>query len=149
MAVACEPSAVEPSPAVSGVTDKPPLEQQRGPQRIDAGAPGMGSFPIADADQVVASLRPQLKACYQAGLNQDPTLSGSVVILALIAPDGTVDSASLPAPSTLSAPVDTCLIRVVRGAHFSAPGGTGSKLRIPITFQPIRHDDAGPAPLSL
>jgi hypothetical protein len=92
------------------------------------------SVPVSDADRVIAGLRPKFKACYQQGLNSDPTMSGKVVIQAKIAPTGEVDSAS-PAENTgLSATVASCIARAVRNAQFAAPGGTGSTLRIPVTF---------------
>jgi hypothetical protein len=92
------------------------------------------SVPVSDADRVIAGLRPKFKACYQQGLNSDPTMSGKVVISAKIAPTGEVDSAS-PAENTgLSPTVASCIARAVRNAQFAAPGGTGSTLRIPVTF---------------
>ncbi len=91
------------------------------------------SVAISDADRVIASLRPKFKACYQTGLNSDPSLSGKVVITAKIAPTGEVDSAS-PTENTLNPSVGACIARAVRNAQFAAPGGTGSTLRIPVTF---------------
>ena len=91
------------------------------------------SVAISDADRVIASLRPKFKACYQTGLNADPSLSGKVVITAKIAPTGEVDSAN-PTENTLNASVGACIARAVRNAQFAAPGGTGSTLRIPVTF---------------
>lgn len=121
-------------PAPSAPPDPEPPSPTRAPMATAADAGAGGSVAISDADLVIASLRPKFKACYQVGLNRDPTLSGKSTIVARIAPDGSVDSATAQTPSTLSAPVDACLARVIRNAHFATPGGTGSTLKIPITF---------------
>jgi len=107
---------------------------------VDAATPS--GNPVSDADRVIASLRRKFKACYQAGLSQDPTIQGRVVIVAKIAPDGAVDSTTSE-QTPLPKPVTNCLERAVRNAQFSPPGGTGSTLRIPITFKQA-DPDAGP-----
>jgi TonB family protein len=92
------------------------------------------TVPISDADRVVAGLRPRFRACYQQGLNSDPSMSGKVVISAKVGPNGEVSSADIASNSGLSATVASCIARVVRNAQFSAPGGGGSTLNIPVTF---------------
>ena len=142
--VASTISLKNPAPPGPGDPEQPPraLAPLGAPSNPDGGA----SVAISDADLVIATLRPKFKACYQAGLNQDPTLTGKAVVLTRIAPDGAADSATVPTPSTLSVPVDACLARAVRNAHFAAPGGTGSTLKIPITFKLQGQDDDGGAP---
>lgn len=96
-------------------------------------AVGVGDPPIADADAVVASLRPQFRRCYQDGLSVDPKLSGKVVIVASVGPNGEVTSASVGSSEGLSPGVIACLVEVVRHARF-AGNGTGSTLHIPVSF---------------
>ena len=92
------------------------------------------SVPVSDADRVVAGLRPRFRACYQTGLNSDPTMSGKVTISAKIGPNGEVSDASIASNSGLSASVAACMANVVKRAQFNAPGGGGSTLQIPVTM---------------
>jgi hypothetical protein len=92
------------------------------------------SVPVSDADRVIAGLRPRFKQCYQVGLNSDPNMSGKVVISAKVGPNGEVSSADIASNSGLSPSVASCIAGVVKRAQFSAPGGGGSTLQIPVTF---------------
>jgi hypothetical protein len=92
------------------------------------------TVPVSDADRVIAGLRPRFRACYQTGLNSDPSMSGKVVITAKVAPNGEVSDASVSSNSGLSAAVASCIANHVKRAQFSAPGGGGSTLSIPVTF---------------
>ena len=89
---------------------------------------------VANADRVVAGLRPGFRACYNQGLNSDPGKSGKVMISAKIAPNGEVSSADGAQNTGLSATVVQCLLRKVRNAQFDAPGPNGSTIQIPVTF---------------
>ncbi len=92
------------------------------------------SVPISDADRVIAGLRARFKSCYQTGLNSDPNMSGKVVISAKVGPNGEVSSSDVSQNTGLSDSVAKCIARVVKNATFSAPGGGGSTLQIPVTF---------------
>ena len=127
--------------AIAGGTTGSGTGSTAGNERKVAGPTGdaqVGAFSasvqVSDADRVIAGLRPKFKACYQQGLNSDPTMSGKVTISAKIAPTGEVDSANATENTGLSAGVASCIARAVRNAQFAAPGGTGSALKIPVTF---------------
>jgi hypothetical protein len=92
------------------------------------------TVPVSDADRVIAGLRGRFRQCYQTGLNSDPTMAGKVVISAHVGPNGEVDSANVASNNGLSPTVAGCIAGVVRRATFSAPGGGGSTLSIPVTF---------------
>lgn len=92
------------------------------------------TVPVSGADRVIAGLRPRFRSCYQKGLSGDPGMSGKVVIAAKIAPNGEVASADIESNSGLSPEVASCIARAVRNAQFDAPGGSGSTMRIPVTF---------------
>jgi len=89
---------------------------------------------VANADRVVAGLRPGFRSCYNQGLNTDPGMSGKVMISAKISPNGEVASADGTQNTGLSAAVVQCLLRKVRNAQFDAPGANGSTIQIPVTF---------------
>jgi TonB family protein len=92
------------------------------------------SVPVSDADRVIAGLRGRFRNCYQTGLNSDPSMSGKVLISAKVAPNGEVSSADVVQNTGLSPTVAQCIAKVVKRAQFSAPGGGGSTLQIPVTF---------------
>ena len=92
------------------------------------------SVPVANAERVVAGLRPKFKSCYQKGLSSDPGMSGSVKVVVKVSPNGEVASADNGGGSGLSPEVISCIQRAVRNAQFDAPGGSGSTINIPVTF---------------
>jgi hypothetical protein len=105
-----------------------------GPTGVAQVGGASATVPVSDADRVIAGLRPRFRACYQQGLNSDPSMSGKVVITAKVGPNGEVSSADVSSNTGLSAGVAQCIARAVRNAQFSAPGGSGSTLSIPVTF---------------
>jgi TonB family protein len=61
-------------------------------------------------------------------------MSGKVTISAKVGVNGEVVSSDVVSSSGLSPAVGRCIADVVRRATFSAPGGGGSTLQIPVTF---------------
>ena len=92
------------------------------------------SVPVSDAERVVAGLRPKFRACYNKGLASDPGMAGGVTIVTKVAPNGEVSAADASNVSGLSSDVVSCIQRAVRNAQFSAPGGSGSTINIPVKF---------------
>jgi len=105
-----------------------------GPTGVAQVGGSTATVPISDADRVVAGLRARFRSCYQTGLNSDPTMSGKVIISAHVGPNGEVSGADVASNTGLSAGVAQCIAGVVKRATFSAPGGGGSTLSIPVTF---------------
>jgi hypothetical protein len=105
-----------------------------GPTGVAQVGGSTASVPISDADRVIAGLRARFRNCYQAGLNSDPSMSGKVLISAKVGPNGEVSSADVASNTGLSPTVAQCIAGVVKRATFSAPGGGGSTLQIPVTF---------------
>ena len=92
------------------------------------------SVPVSGADRVIAGLRPGFRACYNTGLQSDPTMAGKVTISVKIGPNGEVSSADVANNSGLSDGVANCIARKLRNAQFDAPGGGGSVMQVPVTF---------------
>jgi hypothetical protein len=91
------------------------------------------SAPIANAERVVAGLHAKFRLCYNQGLAQDPGMSGSVTMVAHIAPNGEVSAADASGNSGLSDSVVKCISRALRNAQFdSTPSGT--TLQVPVKF---------------
>ena len=105
-----------------------------GPTGVAQVGGSTATVPISDADRVVAGLRGRFRSCYQTGLNSDPNMSGKVIISARVGPNGEVTGADVAQNTGLSPGVASCIAGVVKRATFSAPGGGGSTLSIPVTF---------------
>ena len=105
-----------------------------GPTGVAQVGGSTATVPISDADRIVAGLRARFRNCYQTGLNSDPSMSGKVLISARVGPNGEVSSADVASNTGLSPGVAQCIAGVVKRATFSAPGGGGSTLQIPVTF---------------
>ena len=84
------------------------------------------------ADHVIAGLRGRFRACYQRGLQSDPTMSGKVTISAKIAPNGEVTSADVTSSAGVSNEVAQCMAGVIKHAQFDAqPNAT--TLNVPVS----------------
>ncbi len=92
------------------------------------------SVPVANAERVIAGLRPKFRLCYNQGLSQDPGMSGSVTMVVKIAPNGEVNSADAASNNGLSDSVVKCIARALKNAQFDAPGSSGSVLQVPAKF---------------
>jgi len=93
-----------------------------------------GGTPIANAEATIARLRPGFRACYNAGLKDDPLMQGEVTVLVHVAADGHVDESTLTRNDGLSEQVTECLRLLIASATFDAPGGKGSSLSVPVRF---------------
>jgi hypothetical protein len=142
-----EPPAPPPRPALLPSAVESPLPPQRPrpacvfqpPRIVDAGAADAsivdgGHLPVANAEAVIARLRPAFRACYNKELAVDPLEEGCVTIVVRIAPDGSVTSAEPRFVDGLSPAVTLCLASLLRDAHFDPPGSAGSVLQVPAKF---------------
>ncbi|MBL8743605.1 MAG: AgmX/PglI C-terminal domain-containing protein [Myxococcales bacterium] len=99
-----------------------PLEKKLRPREIQA---------------TVRAARNEMRACYEAGLKNDKTLAGSVVLEFGIEPDGTVSKNTIGAKSTLpDAAVAKCLNDMVGTLSFPAFGGDRVNVTYPLAFSP-------------
>ncbi|MGK4002962.1 AgmX/PglI C-terminal domain-containing protein [Sorangium sp. So ce1036] len=89
---------------------------------------------VSNAPAVVARMTAGFRRCYNKGLQEDPTMKGSVRITARIGPNGEVLSATPSGGSTLSGTVISCVVARVQSAQFAPPEGGGATIVIPVTF---------------
>jgi hypothetical protein len=101
---------------------------------------GPATPPGAVLDRILAGLRPGIRACYNLGLNDDPTMTGKLVISVRIAPNGEVESTDVITNSGISPQVLACIRRKFQNAPFDAPGLKGSTIRVPIVFASQERD---------
>ena len=117
------------APASAGSATK--VKGPTGSASIGGAAVSGGS--VANASQVVAGMAAGFRRCYNKGLQEDPSMKGSVRITARIGPNGEVISAS-PSGSGLSGTVISCVAARVSSAQFAPPEGGGATIVIPVTF---------------
>jgi hypothetical protein len=93
------------------------------------------SVPVQNADAVIRSgLHPRARACYNAGLKEDPNQQGRVVVTIVVGPSGDVTSASAAQCSGLSPKTCACIAGGARNLKFQPPGGGGSTINAPMNF---------------
>ncbi len=89
---------------------------------------------VANASSVVAGMAAGFRRCYNRGLQNDPTMKGSVRITAKIGPNGEVLSASPSGGGGLGGDVISCVVARVQSAQFAPPEGGGATVVIPVSF---------------
>ncbi|MBI4952369.1 MAG: cell envelope integrity protein TolA [Myxococcales bacterium] len=100
---------------------------------VSASASQSGGGAVKNASSVVARMRGGFRRCYEQGLASDPSLQGSVTLVATIGPNGEVRSVSGGGGALGS--IVGCLKGVVQSGAFAKPeDGTGAVISIPINF---------------
>lgn len=117
-------------PATAGSAQK--VKGPTGNAHVGGAAVSGGS--VANASSVVAGMSAGFRRCYNKGLQEDPTMKGSVRITARIGPNGEVLSATPSGGSGLSGTVISCVVARVQSAQFAPPEGGGATVVIPVTF---------------
>jgi Protein kinase domain len=121
---------------VDGICDCPP-----GGVLPDAGLPTCAiaqSSGIPNAGEVIGSLRPKLRACYNASLAAKPELTGQMRARLAVAPDGRVFNARFTEGRMPDRAVMSCVLDALRGAKFDPPAGGAASIDIPVGF--VQHD---------
>lgn len=102
----------------------------------EGGADTRGRLPAAEIQRTVRENYGTFRACYEAGLKRDPSLTGRVVTEFVIDRKGGVSSVKLR-ESTLPDPVATdCIVEHFRELRFPAPDGGIVTVVYPIQFAP-------------
>jgi hypothetical protein len=90
------------------------------------------SVPVSNAEAVIRSqLQPRARACYNAALAADPTISGKLVLNIQVAPSGEVSGVSA---SGMGGQLAGCISAAARRLQFSPPGGSGSTIGTSFNF---------------
>jgi hypothetical protein len=92
-----------------------------------------GSGDDIGAPRVVAGLRGGFRACYNRGLDTNPSMSGKVTLIARVGPNGEVASTDSADNVGLSGAVVSCLLKKLATAQFDPGHGTTS-VRVPAGF---------------
>lgn len=139
-----EPPPATPVPVASASTPAPVASTTPAPTAsVDPAAtnlrpaadppPTSAPIPADDAAAVMKSLSKEIRACYDLGLKSNPNLEGTMKATVKIAGDGSVEG--VQSAGSLPPNVTGCVSGVLRTAKFTAPGGTGSTLLVPISFK--------------
>jgi hypothetical protein len=119
--------------AEGGATSSGKTTEVKGPTGdASVGGAGVAGGAVANASSVVARMKGRFRACYQTGLNSNPEMAGSVVLVATIGPNGEVQGVGGGGGSL--GPIIGCLKSVVSSGGFSPPDGGKAVISIPITF---------------
>lgn len=98
---------------------------------------------VANAPKIVAGMAAGFRRCYNKSLQEHPSMSGSIRIVAGIGLNGEVLSTRSSGGEGLAARAIECLTARVSGATFSPPKSTSSPtVTIPVTLLPTGTIDA-------
>lgn len=95
----------------------------------DDGGPGW-----ATAEQAVASQSSAIRACYVAGLGEDPTLTGRLEVSASVRANGTMARLTAEGDSGLPLDVESCVLAQLRPLRL-APRGEPFRFTVPIQLK--------------
>ena len=97
-----------------------------------------GRLPPEAIQRIVRLSFGRFRACYEAGLQQNPTLAGTVSTRFVIGRDGAVSNVA-DGGSTMPDPaVTSCVLRAFHGVSFPQPEGGIVTVTYPIAFSPAR-----------
>jgi len=103
---------------------------------VGIGGANVSGGSVGNAGAVVAGMAAGFRRCYNRGLQEDPSMKGSVKITAKIGPNGEVLGASPSGGGGLSGTVTSCVAARVSSAQFDKPEGGGATIVIPVSFFP-------------
>ncbi len=103
-----------------------------------------GSLDGDKVRQVVSGQQAALLSCYERGILENPTLSGTCTVRIVIDKNGTVGSAGIQGSSLQSLSMHRCVLQLVRTWRFPPPSdGKAAAVEYPLTFR-REERDAGP-----
>ena len=95
----------------------------------------VATAPVRNAEAIIHKyLDPQVHRCYMRGLEENPSMSGRIVLIIRVAPNGEVGSVSIESNAGITGRVPGCMTGAAQGLKFDAPGGVGSTLRVPFNL---------------
>lgn len=99
--------------------------------RLTIGTVGVMGGAVPDAQTAVSKVAGRFRGCYRAALRDAPNSDASIVLVAAIARDGSVQRVtSSPKPRDS---LGRCLTGALAGARFAPPaGGNGATITVPI-----------------
>jgi hypothetical protein len=86
--------------------------------------------------EVVVAQRARLRACYEAGLAQTPTLAGRVVLVVEVAQNGMASHVYEAHREGLGPDEVKCFARVLKSTRFHDGAASAVKLQVPLSFTP-------------
>ena len=121
----------------------PPTEATPPPEPIEDGVnetdeQTRGRLPASKIAPVLQAHGPEFNQCYAKGLAARPGLQGSVTLLIVISPEGTVPHAEVVSErTTLESPeVHACLVDEAKTLRFDKPVGGRVVTHYPLEFKP-------------
>jgi hypothetical protein len=95
-----------------------------------------GRLPPAVIQGIVRDSYDKPRACYEKGLERDPTLTGRVLVRFVIERDGSVSKAGVSANDLPDCDVTRCVVQGFRNLRFPKPEGGIVTVVYPIMFSP-------------
>ncbi len=87
--------------------------------------PIMGALKKDEIDKVVSANKHRIQACFEAGLQTDPDISGRVNLKFVIGNTGAVSKSEVKETTLNHAETEACMVDVAKSLQFPKPEGGG------------------------
>jgi hypothetical protein len=104
--------------------------------KVSFGSVSLSSGTDTDARMVVLSLMRDFRECYENGLREQPRMTGTMRVDAMLAKTGDVLSTSPTATGSLTGTVVACVAARAKSASFAPQPAGGAKLTLFLSFAP-------------
>lgn len=129
-----DPEGIDPW-AAEAPADTAPRSRTNVTGAVTIGGAALSGGRVANVEAVVAGMAAGFRRCYAKGLQEDPSMKGSIRLTAKLTSSGDVLEVR-PSASSLSGTVVSCAVARVASAQFPPPEGGSATLVIPVTFAP-------------
>jgi hypothetical protein len=103
--------------------------------RVEAATPDYHTADVANADEVFASIRGDLLACYKARVIESPNAHAFLVVDIVVAPDGSVRDVETTGGALLGNRTMRCITQRIQRAAFAPVRGGGTlHVQVPLSF---------------
>ena len=105
---------------------------------VACGGPQSGGFcGQGDIVRIIEANQTAVLGCYNTELKKNSQLKGKVVMNWQIGLDGKTRKVKVESSTLKNKPVEDCLLRQLKGAHFPKPEGGMCQIRFPFVFNPL------------
>lgn len=110
--------------------------------RHAAESPDYNAQAVANANQVLEAMHPDLLACYKKRVAVNPKAHGFITIDIMIGPDGKVRDVETTGGAVLGEGTMACIVGHIKRATFEAVHGGGTEhIRVPFSLRRMSPDE--------
>ncbi len=105
-------------------------------------SPDYNAAAVANADEVLGAIQPDLLACYKKRVAVNPKAHGFITVDILIDPNGKVEQVETTGGAVLGEGTMACLVNRIKAATFAPVHGGGTQhIRVPFSLRRVAPDE--------